>query len=634
MSTPYKIAISVDIDGNDAKRGAGEVKQEVAGMAAAVKTANASLAENAASTRSAAAASKEAADAASRHATALKAAANVNDPMAPLAKSTALASHEVTNLSYQLTDIGVQLAGGQSPFLIMMQQGSQVSQILGNRGLGSLLPALASGIGSLINPTTLAMGALTAAGYAGYYAFTSIVPEVETVSEVIERHAGLVGRLKDRYGEAAAGAKGYAATSAAVLAAEVASARSDYEKAIKSASGDILGDLLSRPASEFGPSTPLYGEMAKSINDLRESLKAGTPDLRAFRDAWARMEVSPYATEAQRELAKEIREMSSAGAEADQKLRELPKTLGEIGSAARRYSGDVDAFQRALEQLGGIAAPDLSPREQALKAYQSARLNAGDIEASRRALLAYEETVRRIENNEAGALVPKPTPKPSVLSFEPPKAERDEVRRTDRLEKRTDQLAQAKRDELGQVQLEITLVGRAAQERDLAIAAYRTEAELRRSGVALHSKEAEGIRETSAALAKERVELAQTQAIYTAMRSQQDEVGRIRLERSLIGSSESTRAAALAAYQSEIELRRANIPLHGQEASAILRTARAIAEAKVELDQAEKAWNTFSSAGQRAVDNVLGSLTKGDFKGALSGLTSDIQPFLSSPKET
>ncbi|RMD52399.1 hypothetical protein D6827_00095 [Candidatus Parcubacteria bacterium] len=39
------------------------------------------------------------------------------------------ATMHVTNLGYQLNDIGVMLAAGQSPFLLAMQQGTQISQI-------------------------------------------------------------------------------------------------------------------------------------------------------------------------------------------------------------------------------------------------------------------------------------------------------------------------------------------------------------------------------------------------------------------------------------------------------------------------------------------------------------------------
>jgi hypothetical protein len=46
------------------------------------------------------------------------------------AKSIGLARHEMLNLGYQVQDIGVSLASGQSPLLVLVQQGSQIYQVL------------------------------------------------------------------------------------------------------------------------------------------------------------------------------------------------------------------------------------------------------------------------------------------------------------------------------------------------------------------------------------------------------------------------------------------------------------------------------------------------------------------------
>jgi lambda family phage tail tape measure protein len=60
-------------------------------------------------------------------------------------------------LPAQFTDIATQLAGGQSPFLILLQQGGQIKDSFG--GIGNAAKALAS----LITPTTVAIGGMVAA---------------------------------------------------------------------------------------------------------------------------------------------------------------------------------------------------------------------------------------------------------------------------------------------------------------------------------------------------------------------------------------------------------------------------------------------------------------------------------------
>ncbi|MFD2173140.1 phage tail length tape measure family protein [Rhodobacter lacus] len=44
--------------------------------------------------------------------------------------SSASAAH-VANLGYQFNDIGIMVAAGQNPFMLMMQQGTQVTQVFG-----------------------------------------------------------------------------------------------------------------------------------------------------------------------------------------------------------------------------------------------------------------------------------------------------------------------------------------------------------------------------------------------------------------------------------------------------------------------------------------------------------------------
>lgn len=71
-------------------------------------------------------------------------------------------------LPAQMTDVATQLAGGQNPLLILLQQGGQVKDSFG--GIG---PAI-RGIGAAITPAVLGIGAVaTAVGILGYAMFES-----------------------------------------------------------------------------------------------------------------------------------------------------------------------------------------------------------------------------------------------------------------------------------------------------------------------------------------------------------------------------------------------------------------------------------------------------------------------------
>ncbi|MEQ6351836.1 phage tail tape measure protein [Ralstonia pseudosolanacearum] len=77
------------------------------------------------------------------------------------ARQTAAAMRAVAP---QMTDILTQLAGGQSPLLVLTQQGGQLKDMFG--GIGPAIKGVGSYVASLITPTTLAAGAAAALAFA------------------------------------------------------------------------------------------------------------------------------------------------------------------------------------------------------------------------------------------------------------------------------------------------------------------------------------------------------------------------------------------------------------------------------------------------------------------------------------
>ncbi|WP_316191312.1 MULTISPECIES: phage tail length tape measure family protein [unclassified Bradyrhizobium] len=84
-----------------------------------------------------------------------------------MTKRIGLARHELINLSRQAQDIAVSLASGQSPFTVLMQQGTQVADIFGTSK--GTLGGFASQVVGLLTPARLLGGVvgLTAAAFAG-----------------------------------------------------------------------------------------------------------------------------------------------------------------------------------------------------------------------------------------------------------------------------------------------------------------------------------------------------------------------------------------------------------------------------------------------------------------------------------
>src|SRR5690349_11057171 len=88
-----------------------------------------------------------------------------------LNKSLGATKLNTANLAAQFNDIGVQLASGTSPFLVAIQQGSQINQVIGQAGAAGAVKALGGAFFSLLNPVSLATFAVIGLGGAAVQYF-------------------------------------------------------------------------------------------------------------------------------------------------------------------------------------------------------------------------------------------------------------------------------------------------------------------------------------------------------------------------------------------------------------------------------------------------------------------------------
>ncbi|SFZ86006.1 phage tail tape measure protein, lambda family [Devosia enhydra] len=106
---------------------------------------------------------------------------------------------ETGNLAAQLNDIGVQLAGGTSPFLVAIQQGTQINQVLGNRGVAGAVGAVGAAFTSLINPVSLATIAIIGLGGLAIQWLGGLIPQAESANEVLGRQSAALEDLLQGY---------------------------------------------------------------------------------------------------------------------------------------------------------------------------------------------------------------------------------------------------------------------------------------------------------------------------------------------------------------------------------------------------------------------------------------------------
>ena len=117
---------------------------------------------------------------------------------------------QTSNLAAQINDIGVQLAGGQSPFLIALQQGTQINQVLGQGGARAAVGALAGAFTSLINPVSLATIAIIGLGGSAVQYFTSLLSDSDKSEEALKKQGDLIRNIAKEWGDAIPALREYA----------------------------------------------------------------------------------------------------------------------------------------------------------------------------------------------------------------------------------------------------------------------------------------------------------------------------------------------------------------------------------------------------------------------------------------
>lgn len=142
-----------------------------------------------------------------------KASSVANNANKQLAASTGLARHELINLSRQAQDVGVSLVSGQSPLMVLAQQGTQIFDIFSNskgsiRGFGSQLAAAITPARALALGTGL-VGAAAFVAYGQWKSFAKQLDDTaraagETTTEMakLQGAAGFKGIGGDEFSEA------------------------------------------------------------------------------------------------------------------------------------------------------------------------------------------------------------------------------------------------------------------------------------------------------------------------------------------------------------------------------------------------------------------------------------------------
>lgn len=128
-----------------------------------------------------------------------KAATVADQAMQNVAKSTGLTRYEMINLSRQIQDVGVSLVSGQSPFMVLAQQGTQVADIFGSSKtatVGGALRQIGSTVASVLTPMRLLVGGVAAVGVGFAVAANSVIKSELALDDLSRSTDLTLGKLR------------------------------------------------------------------------------------------------------------------------------------------------------------------------------------------------------------------------------------------------------------------------------------------------------------------------------------------------------------------------------------------------------------------------------------------------------
>ncbi len=188
--------------GGSVKIEAGQAKAEVRAVQAEIGRLASQIVTLAQGERQAVAATTELGSALDRAEGQAQRAANANSRLSQKTQETGesmdLAAGSVGNLVSQFNDIGVMMAAGQNPLTLAIQQGTQISQVIGPLGAAGAVRALGAAFVGMLSPVNLITVAAIAAGAALVQWFSASGEEAESFEDILQKVNDSIEVLRDR----------------------------------------------------------------------------------------------------------------------------------------------------------------------------------------------------------------------------------------------------------------------------------------------------------------------------------------------------------------------------------------------------------------------------------------------------
>lgn len=261
------------------------------------------------------------------------------------AKQTAFA---MRMLPAQMTDIVVGLSTGQSPFMVLMQQGGQLKDMFG--GIGPAIKGVSSYVMGLINPFTLAaaaVGVLGVAYYKGTQEQDAFNKSLILTGNQVGKTSGQLADIAARAGVAANSTTGKAASTLNLLVESGKVAGDSLERVTTAVvkTSEATGIATDKLVDDFNKIAADPLDAITKLNDQYHFLTLATYNqIKALQDEGNQQEAARVATDAYATT------MQQRASDIQQNLGFLEKAWNGLAGAAK---GAWDAMLNVGRESGG-----------------------------------------------------------------------------------------------------------------------------------------------------------------------------------------------------------------------------------------------------------------------------------------
>ncbi|WP_287302113.1 phage tail length tape measure family protein [Mesorhizobium sp.] len=272
------------------------------------------------------------------------------------------------NIAAQFQDIAVTSAMGMSPLQIALQQGTQLSAVLGPMGAAGAAKSLGSALLSIVNPTSLIVLGIVGATAATVQWFAKGREGAKTMDDAIKLHSENLKLLKEEYGDLGEAVKSVGSIGGqAFTSAQVRGNQAILDAMLRDKAGPFLEQLsgTSWTQSLFGNGGGIAGlrdlpggqaQFAAPIDALIKSAREGKTDLASFDDEVERLfqKLLPAASDptALRNTADAILLLGDNAFSVTGKFAPFADAINRLKVEAADGAPEVYQFNQEIERIG------------------------------------------------------------------------------------------------------------------------------------------------------------------------------------------------------------------------------------------------------------------------------------------